>query len=234
MNLFHHIVIFRMTEDEKRDFVKAGVEFTRTMKTSRGETGTFEIGESDSRYERIAALLRSLETKRFRDDSMTVPTLREFIAKTLPSAERLKEEGYFSMQAKWKRGREVAQQSLELAKAGQTEQALNFLDTGIAEAIQENNSWWVSRLCRRAATFARLIGDRQRQIRYEEQALPFAKDYPFAAYNFAQLLFSDGQVARSEQHAAEAYRQSIAQATEADRDLVAAILRRWPNVTQNR
>jgi hypothetical protein len=41
--------------------------------------------------------------------------------------------------------------------------------TGIAEAIQENNSWWVSRLCRQAAAFARSIGDRQRQIHYEEQ-----------------------------------------------------------------
>jgi hypothetical protein len=231
MNLFHHITILSMTEDEKRDFIQAGVEFTRTKKTSRGETGMFETGESDPRYEKIAALLRSFETRRLRDISMTVPTLREFIQKTLlPSAQRLKEEGYFAIQAKWQRGREVLGQSVELLKGGEKEQALQVLDPAIAEAIQQNHGRWASLLCRHAAVVARSMGDRQRQIQYEEQALPFAKDYRFAAYNFAQLLLSDGQLIRAEYYASEAYRQSMTRATDADSDLRAAILRQWPNV----
>jgi hypothetical protein len=59
MHLFHHIVVFSLNEEEKRAFLEAGVEFTRTTKTSRGETVMFEIGEDDPRYERVAALCKS-------------------------------------------------------------------------------------------------------------------------------------------------------------------------------
>jgi hypothetical protein len=48
------------------------------------------------------------------------------------------------------------------------------------------------------------MGDRQSQIHYEEQALPFATEYGFAAYNFAQLLLSDGQLVRAEHYATRA------------------------------
>jgi hypothetical protein len=75
--------------------------------------------------------------------------------------------------------------------------------------------------------------DRQRQIHYEEQALPFAKDYRFAAYNFAQLLLSDGQLGRAERYASEAYRENMTQTTAADSDLRTAILRQWPNVAKS-
>jgi len=119
MNLFHHITAFSMSEDEKRGFLEAGVEFTRTVKTSRGETVMFEVGENDPRYERVAALVKSLGAKRVRDTSMTVPTLREYIAKIVrPGAERLKQEGYFAMQGEWERGRDVLRQTLELCKSG--------------------------------------------------------------------------------------------------------------------
>jgi hypothetical protein len=137
------------------------------------------------------------------------------------------------MEEKWERGREVMHQSLEFLKAGQKEQALNVLDNGSAEAIRENRSTWVRILCHHAAVVAHSMGDRRRQIQYEEQALPFAKEYRFAVYNFAQLLLSDGQVARAERYATEAYSLSITETTDADRDLAAAILKQWPNVAQN-
>jgi tetratricopeptide (TPR) repeat protein len=137
------------------------------------------------------------------------------------------------MEAKWERGREVIHLSLELARAGQKEQALNVLDKALAKAIQENRSTWVSILCHHASVLAHSMGDGCRQIQYEEQALPFAKEYRFAAYNFAQLLLSDGQIARAERYATEAYRLSITETTDADRDLVSAILKQWPNIAQN-
>src|SRR5260370_6607286 len=91
MHLFHHIVVFSLNEEEKRAFLEAGVEFTRTTKTSRGETVMFEIGEDDPRYERVTALLKSLGAERFRDSSMTTPTLRDWIAKMVAAGvERLK------------------------------------------------------------------------------------------------------------------------------------------------
>jgi hypothetical protein len=53
------------------------------------------------------------------------------------------------------------------------------------------------------------MGDHERQMPYEQQALPFAKDYRFAAYNFARLLLGDGQLIRAERYAAGAYWQSM-------------------------
>ena len=230
MHLFHHIVVFSLNEEEKRAFREAGVEFTRTTKTSRGETAMFEIGEDDPRYERVAALLKSLGAERFRDSSMTTPTLRDWVAKMVADGgvESFKRE--VAMREQWERGREVLRELPELA--GKTEQALNLRDSTIAEAIQRNYTRWTSALCRHAANLSRSMGDRQRQIYYVEQALPFASEYSFAAYNFAQLLLSDGQLDRAEHFAAEAYRQCIQKGTDADRDLIRAILRQWPNVAQ--
>jgi hypothetical protein len=127
MQLFHHITVLSLSEQEKRAFVEAGVEFARTMKSARGETVIFDIGENDPRYERVAALLRSLDLKRVRDFSMTVPTLREFVAKMVANGrERMKQEA--TEQAKWPRGREVLRESLELMKSGKVEQAFSVLD----------------------------------------------------------------------------------------------------------
>jgi hypothetical protein len=82
------------------------------------------------------------------------------------------------------------------------------------------------------AIFSRVTGDAQRQIHYEEQALPFAEDYPFDAYNLAQLLLRNGQLLRAEHFAGEAYRECITKNTDAGRDLITAILNQWPNVAQ--
>jgi hypothetical protein len=232
MHLFHHITVFSLSEQEHGAFVEAGVEFTRTMNTSRGETVMFDIGENDPRYERVAALLRSLDAKRVRDFSMTVPTLREFIAKMVAGGgERFRQEA--AVQAQWPRGREVLRESLELMKSGKMEQALNVLDPAIAEAIEGDHSRWVSILSRHAAALSLSMGDSERQIHYEQQALPFAKDHRFAAYNFAQLLLRDGQSVRAERYAAEAYRQSMSQTSESDSDLRAAILKQWPNAAES-
>ena len=191
----------------------------------------FEIGEDDPRYERVAALLKSLGAERFRDFSMTTTTLRDWVAKKVAAGgERLKQEA--AMQDQWERGREVLRQSTELLKSGKEEEARQLLDPAIAKAIHGNHSRWASVLCRCAAVISQSMGDRQSQIHYEEQALQFATDYGFAAYNFAQLLLSDGQLVRAEYYAIEAYRQSITQTADADRDLITAILRQWPNVAQ--
>jgi tetratricopeptide (TPR) repeat protein len=121
----------------------------------------------------------------------------------------------------------------EFSKAGQKEQALDVVDEALAEAIHENRGTWALILCRHASVLAHSMGDHPRQIQYEERALPFAKEYRFAAYNFAQLLLKQGQVARAEQYANEVFKLSITGTTDADRDLVAAILKQWPNISQD-
>jgi hypothetical protein len=99
------------------------------------------------------------------------------------------------MKGRWERGREVMNQSLEFMRAAKYEQALSLLDNAIAEAVQEQRHLWVPTLCGHAAVISHQMGDRRREIHYNQLRLPLAKDYAFAAYNFAQLLLSDGQVA---------------------------------------
>jgi tetratricopeptide (TPR) repeat protein len=138
------------------------------------------------------------------------------------------------MEGLWERGRQAMQRSLDLAGTGKHEQALNLLDGALAQATEENRGMWVAILCRHAAVLAHAIGDRHREIRYAEEALPYAKDYRFAIYNFAQLLLRDGQVDLAQKYASEAYSLSIAEGTDADRDLAAAILKQWPDIAENR
>jgi Domain of unknown function (DUF4375) len=61
MARFHHITIFAITETEKEDFLKAGVEFKEFTRGPRGKCAIFEIEEADSRWETVVALLASLE-----------------------------------------------------------------------------------------------------------------------------------------------------------------------------
>ena len=84
MGLFHHITVFFISEQEKKDFLEAGVEFKKVTRGPRGECADFDIGESDPRWQRVAALVASLEgndlvPKKYRvqDLSMTAPTWEE-------------------------------------------------------------------------------------------------------------------------------------------------------------
>ena len=134
----------------------------------------------------------------------------------------------------WENGRTVVRQSVELAKLGQEQEALNILDNVLRDAVDEGRDTWVSILCGHAAIIADHMGDRTRQLHYQEIALPFARDYRFAAYNFAQQLLSDGQLDRAERYAVEAYELCASSEAQADRDLAEAILRQWPNAVKNR
>jgi hypothetical protein len=62
MGLFHHITVFFISEQEKRDFLEAGVEFKEVTRGPRGECAIFEIGEDDARWERVAALVATPPT----------------------------------------------------------------------------------------------------------------------------------------------------------------------------
>ena len=128
----------------------------------------------------------------------------------------------------------VIKASVELAKAGQTENALTGLDAVLAEAPQEDESGCTRILCRHAAALAHAKGDLQREIQYTRHALPYTKDYPFAAYHLAQLLLRDGHLQLAEKYATEAYELTISGAGEADADLALAIIKQWPNIAASR
>ena len=132
------------------------------------------------------------------------------------------------MEKQWERGIAAMKESLSRLKAGEDAQALNILDSDLAQAMEENQSTWVRLICHHAAVVAHHMGDRDREIRYEGQSLPYAKDYRFAAFSFAELLLRDGQRDLAQRYATEAYELSCTSDTEADRDLTAAILRQWP------
>ena len=134
----------------------------------------------------------------------------------------------------WDAGVHAMRQSLDLARDRQPEEALRILDDVIAQANEEKRGMWVGTLCRHAAVLAHSMGDIRREIQYAEQALPHADDHRFALYNFAQLLLRGGEVARAERYAREAHKLALAQGTETDRDLIAAIRKQWPNLSDSR
>jgi tetratricopeptide (TPR) repeat protein len=224
MDLFHHIVAYRLNEREKQAFMDAKVEFTRIFKVPDGETVIFEIGEADSRWGRVEALLRSLGDCRVRDTTMTVPTFSEYILKVLrPGVDEMIEK-----RGEWEIGRDVTLKSGELVRTGKPLEALDALDTALRQATAEGRTLWVTSLCERGRAFAHVLGDHEREIGYVEYALPFSDDYPFAAYNLARLLLQHGQADRALHYAAEAYRLSIADEAESNHHLRAAILKQWP------
>jgi Domain of unknown function (DUF4375) len=93
MKLFHHITVFFIIEQEKADFLEAGIEFT-VIRGSRGECVMFEIEEDDPRWERAVALVASLEANdrvpqkyRVQNISMTKPILRESTMSSLKGSQ---------------------------------------------------------------------------------------------------------------------------------------------------
>jgi hypothetical protein len=80
MALYHHITVFGISEQEKADFLEAGIEFKEVTRGPRGECAIFEIQEGDSRWERVFSLIASLEERdgipkkyRTQDLSMIAP-----------------------------------------------------------------------------------------------------------------------------------------------------------------
>jgi hypothetical protein len=124
--------------------------------------------------------------------------------------------------------------TVDLIRNGEKDQAFGDLDNILADALRDNQAACVKILCGHAAVMANAAGDRRREIQYTKQALPFAKDRQFALYNLAQLLLLDGQVSLAEQYASEAYQLSTAEESQGDRDLIAAILKTWPSIAENR
>jgi len=129
----------------------------------------------------------------------------------------------------WDAGRRAMQRTSDLLKAGRLAEVFPVLDEAIALANEEKRSTWLRILCRHGEALAHARGDLEREIRYAEQAL-HAADYRFGLYNLARLLLRAGQAARAESCATEAYKLALTEKTEADRDLVAAILKQWPHL----
>ncbi len=130
----------------------------------------------------------------------------------------------------WDVGRLAMQRTTDLLKGGQLNEVFPILDEAIAQAIKEKRSIWVRIFCRHGEVLAHARGDAEREVRYAEQALPYTTDYRFALYNLARILLRVGQTVRAESCATEAYKLAVAEKSDADRDLVAAILKQWPHL----
>lgn len=61
MALFHHITVFGISEQEKADFIEAGVEFREITRGPRGECAIFEIQEGDPRWNKVFAVIEALQ-----------------------------------------------------------------------------------------------------------------------------------------------------------------------------
>lgn len=135
------------------------------------------------------------------------------------------------MDTEWaNRVHRVMTSTVDLIQRGETEQAFGDMDRTLADALHDNQEPSFKTLCNHAAVMAHASGDLDREIRYMEQALPYAKDRQFALYNLAELLLRDGQTGAAEQYATEAYHLSVAEGTADNRELATAILRLWPSI----
>lgn len=61
MALFHHITVFGVSEQEKANFLEAGVEFREITCGPRGECAIFEIQEGDPRWSKVFAVIDALQ-----------------------------------------------------------------------------------------------------------------------------------------------------------------------------
>ena len=84
MGPFHHITVLLLSEQEKASFLDAGVVFTTSTHTWRGECVGFDIGEGDPRWERVVSLIASIKGRagmpkkyRVQNELMTAPTWDE-------------------------------------------------------------------------------------------------------------------------------------------------------------
>lgn len=141
------------------------------------------------------------------------------------------------MEDNWTDGHDAMLESVHLVQKGEAERAFNVLDGALGQATEANHVTWIRILCRHAAVVAHAAGDRGREIRYTEKALPYArdsKDYPFAIYNLAQLFLRDGQADLAKQYAIKAYELSTTAGTDTNHELAVALLKQWPEIGQNR
>jgi hypothetical protein len=81
--------VLLISEQEKASFLEAGVDFTYVTRGPRGESVSFDIGEDDPRWERVIALIASLEgrdgiPKEYRAQNlwMIAPTMKENLRQT--------------------------------------------------------------------------------------------------------------------------------------------------------
>ena len=138
------------------------------------------------------------------------------------------------MDTEWaNRVHRVMTNTVDLIQRGETEQAFGEIDRTLTDALHDHQELYFKTLCKHAAVMAHASGDRDREIRYMKQVLPYAKDRQFALYNLAELLLRDGQTGAAEQYATEAYQLSVAEGTADNLELATAILRLWPNIAES-
>jgi len=139
MGLFHHITIFFISEQERKDFLEAGVEFIDVTRGPRGECVSFDMGEDDPRWERITALVASLEgndqvPKKYRvqDLSMTAPTMKDSVRRV---TERVAAHMKSRPGPKWLNG--YSDQSVEQLLSLEGEYRTDSLVLAFEEAINQ-------------------------------------------------------------------------------------------------
>lgn len=89
VELFHHITVLCVSEEEAIALSEAGVEFREVVRGTRGEQSViFEMGDGDPRWNKVSTLLKSLKGNdrvpkehRVRNLSMTAPTMEAVLQK---------------------------------------------------------------------------------------------------------------------------------------------------------
>ena len=137
MGLFHHITVFLISEQEKSDFLKTGVEFSEITRGPSGESAIFEIEESDPRWPGVVALIDSLEAcegipEKYRVQNLTMKASMNELRRRLEEG-RIKAESLIKQKAKFLKG--YSAQSVEQLLSLESEYRIDSLVLAFEEAI---------------------------------------------------------------------------------------------------
>jgi tetratricopeptide (TPR) repeat protein len=120
--------------------------------------------------------------------------------------------------------------SSELSKRGNNDEALKLLDASIRTALGANKVSWVQTLCRHASAIADFAGDLASVRRYRELAVQHAANDAQNLYGLADILLRQGDAEIARSMATKAYALIRESSDELDRGLAELLIKRWPEL----
>jgi tetratricopeptide (TPR) repeat protein len=126
------------------------------------------------------------------------------------------------------------EESNELAKQGDHQQALRLIDDLVAKAEDENRSLWVRVLSRHAATISDSMGDLKLAKYYCERVLAHSPEDSVGLYALADILFRQGEFDAAKQYAARSYGAATKRKHEEVGSLIELLIKRWPDLEQEK
>jgi hypothetical protein len=128
--------------------------------------------------------------------------------------------------------KDTIEESSELWKRGQHQDALKLLDDCIADAKQETRTLWIKILSMHASVISESMGDLGLVRRYCEEVLAYEPENALALFKLADVLFQQCQTDLAKEYAVKSYRLVANSNTTFDRGLAELLVAKWPEIRE--